>query len=124
MRCLIAVEDEAVRDTVAHAIETFDDVTVEEVDLEECREQVRRKRYDFAVLSYRSGNRESMELWERIRDDAPELELLAVTPSSAVGGNRSEHQHLRVFAWLGVPIDVVELFGTIRRLVDRLGKAT
>lgn len=122
MRCLIAVEDETARDTIAHAIETFDDVDVDEVALEECRERVRRKRYDFAVLTYRSGNRESVELWERIRDDAPELELVAVTPSSAVGGNRAEHLRLKVFAWLGVPVDVVELYGLVRRLIDRLGK--
>lgn len=124
MRCLIAVEEESVRDTIAHAIETFDDVEVDAVDLEQCREQFRRKRYDFAVLTYRTGNRDSVELWDRIRDDAPDLPLVAVTLSTALGGNRAERTRLKVFAWLGVPIDVVVLYGTLRRLIDRLNKVT
>lgn len=110
------------RDTIAHAAESFPDVEVEAIELEDCRDRIRRRRYDFAVLTYRTGNRESVELWDRIRDIAPDLPLVAATPSLAVGGNRAERARLRVFAWLGVPLDVVELYGTLRRLIDRIAK--
>ena len=123
MRCLVAVEDSLVLDTIAHAAGAFPDVEVDTTSVEECREQLRRRRYDFALIAYRTRDHESVELWDKIRDDAPELPLIALTPNAAIGGAKSDRARLKVFSWLGEPLDVVELYGTLRRVIDRVKKS-
>lgn len=124
MRCLIAADDAQVRDNIAHATENFGEIEIDSVPFEECRTQLRRRRYDFGFVELRFGSRESMESWEKIRQVAPDLPLVGLTPASAVSGHRGDRSRLQLFALVGTPLDVVELYRTTRRLIDRVVKGS
>ena len=123
MRCLVAVDDPSVRDTVAHAATNFGGIEVDAVAVEECRRQIRRRRYDFGLVALKFGSKDSMEFWEKIRSSAPNLPLVGLTSASAVDGYKGDRSRLQLFALLGVPLDVVDLYRTLRRLIDRVKRS-
>lgn len=123
LRCLIAVDDGAIRDVVAEAARGFAGVQIDEATLEIGREQLRRRRFDLAFVALTSASKDSRQLLDEIRALAPDTLLIGLTPSGAVEGKRMERQEYNLFGLLGTPVDVVELFGTLRRAVDRIMKA-
>lgn len=123
LRCLIAVDDGAIRDVVAEAARGFAGVQIDEATLEIGREQLRRRRFDLAFVALTSASKDSRQLLDEIRSLAPDTLLIGLTPSGAVEGKRMERQEYNLFGLLGTPVDVVELFGTLRRAVDRIMKS-
>lgn len=119
MRCLVAVDDQRERDVVAAAARAFQGVEVDSADLEGGKTQLRRRRYDFAFVQLLSGTRSAEQLWEEYRALDPSLPLVALTPTAAVEMRRKDKSRLGVATLLGTPVDAVELFGTVRRLIDR-----
>lgn len=123
MRCLVAVDEPGVRDAVAQAAVTFEGIEVDKHDVEGGRDALRRRKYDFGFVTLKSASTESMALFDEIRELARDIILVALTPSSAVSGKRAERGEHNLFALLGTPIDVVEIYATLRRLIDRLKKS-
>jgi len=122
VRCLISANDPQIRDQVAAAALAFQDMKVDVADVDACRSMVRRRLYDFAFVVLRSGSRESESLWDEIREVAPDMLLVALTPQSGVKVRRGDRNRFGLFALLGTPVDTVELDRTLRRLIDRLTK--
>jgi DNA-binding NtrC family response regulator len=123
LRCLIAVDDAPTRDVVAEAARGFSGVQIDEATLESGREQLRRRRFDLAFVALKSASKDSRQLLDEIRSLAPDTLLVGLTPAGAVEGKRMERQEYNLFGLLGTPVDVVELFGTLRRAVDRITKS-
>jgi DNA-binding NtrC family response regulator len=121
-RCLVAVDDGAIRDIVAEAVRGFPGFAIDALALESGREQLRRRRFDVAFVSLKSASKDSRALLDEIRSLAPSTLLIGLTPQSAVDGKRMERAEYNLFAVLGTPLDIVELFATLRRVVDRITK--
>ena len=121
MRGLIAVDDVATRDVIVTAVASFSDVEVDvdAVDIESGRDLLRGRPYDFAVITWRSDSRESVALFEEVRELAKDLILVALTPKDALQGRRGERAQFDLFALLGTPLDPVDLYRTLRRIMDR-----
>ncbi len=123
MRCLVATDDAATRDTVASAVKSFPDIDVDAASVDDARSLIRRRRFDFGFFTLKSGSRESITLWEELRALDAECTIVALSPRSGMSSARAtEVTTLRPFARLGTPIDSVEVYGTVRRLLDRLKK--
>jgi hypothetical protein len=118
---LIAIDDVAQRDQVATAAASFEDVIVEAQDGNGGRDAVRRRRYDFGVIVLRSG-REPDNPINDVRSYAPDLQLIGLTPRSTLSLRREEKTRLNLFALLGTPLDTVELYRTLRRVIERIRK--
>ncbi len=84
---------------------------------------LRRRRYDLALTTLTSTSKEAEELWAELGQVTPRIELIALTPEAGLSVHRADKSRLNLFALLGTPIDAVELYGTLRRLIDRLKKA-
>jgi hypothetical protein len=123
MRCLVAANDAQIRDQVAAAACAFEDVEVDVADVEDCRNMVRRRIYDFGFVALKSGSHESEALWDDLRQTAPDMLLVAMTPRSGMKVRRSDRGRFDLFALIGTPVDPVEVFRTLRRLIDRLTKS-
>ncbi|MFH0943803.1 MAG: hypothetical protein V2A76_01285 [Planctomycetota bacterium] len=122
MRCLVAVDDARIRDAVGTAVRAFPDVEPDIVDVEQGRLLLRRRRYDLALTTLRSESKESKALWEALLAVTPRIELVGLTPRTGLSVHRADRSRLHLFALLGTPLDAVELYGTLRRLLDRLRK--
>ena len=120
MRALVAIADPHVRDALCVAFRAFPGVSVETALEEEARHLLRRRRFDVLAASLRSDRREGEKLVEEARHLLPDLEIVAVTPRSALAVRRADKSKHRLFALLGVPLDPVGVYATIRRLLDRL----
>ncbi|MBI4881205.1 MAG: hypothetical protein HY812_16340 [Planctomycetes bacterium] len=123
MRCLVAVDVPAIRDAVGSAARAFSGVEVDAVDVEKGRSLLRRRRYDFGFLTLDSRTEDCEVIWEEFHQTSPDLPLVALTPSSALSVRRGDRSRLKLFALLGTPPDAVELYGTLRRLIERIKKS-
>ena len=123
MRCLVAIDDAEVRDTVGSAVLAFPNVEADAVDVEEGRLLLRRRRYQLAVTTLLSESKESKALWEELQRVSPRVEVVGLTSRTGLSVHRSDRNRLNLFALLGTPIDAVELFGTLGRLFDRIRKS-
>ncbi len=123
MRCLVAVDVPAIRDAVGLAARAFSGVEVDAVDVENGRSLLRRRRYDFGFLALDSHSQDSDLIWDEFHQVSPDLPLVALTPTSALSVRRGDRSRLKLFALLGTPPDAVELYGTLRRLIDRIRKS-
>ncbi len=121
MRCLIAIDDANVRDAVATAAASFEGVEVDVFDADGGSEAVRRRRYDFGVVALGAG-REVEDAADALRTLAPNLHLIALSPRTSLQHRRDEKPRLNLFALLGTPVDPVELYRTLRRVLERLKK--
>ncbi len=123
MRCLVASDDAATRDAIASAVKSFPEIDVDKASVDDARLMIRRRRFDFGFLTLKSGSRESLTLWDEMRTLASECTRVALTPRSGMSSARAaEITEFRPFARIGTPIDSVEVYGTVRRLLDRLKK--
>ena len=128
MRCLIAATDPPVRDTILTAVRAFPEIDCDAVDPETGRMHLRRRRYDFAIVALESADErargpsqaeDSTTLLEELRAIAPDLPVLGVTRRSALSVRRPELKRLGLFGLIGAPLDTLELYRTLRRLLDR-----
>ena len=122
MRCLVAVDDAMIRDAVGPAVLAFPDVKPDVVDVEHGRLLLRRRRYELALTTLRSESKESKALWDALLAVTPRVELVALTPRTGLSVHKGDKSRLHLFALLGTPLDAVELYATLRRLLDRLRK--
>jgi DNA-binding response OmpR family regulator len=123
LKCLIAVANPELRDIVAAAARSFEHVAVDALALEDGREALRRRQYHVAFVTLMSSSKDSRSLLEEIRNQSHDVLLVGITPRAAIGGKRQERGEYDLFALLGTPLDVVELYATLRRAVDRIMKS-
>lgn len=123
MRCLIAVDDPAVRAAVSSAARAFPDLEADACGLEDGRLLLRRRRFDFVCATLPGDTKESKACWDELLALRPVPELIALAPATGLSVRRADKGRLHLFALLGLPIDAVELFGTLRRIMDRVRKS-
>lgn len=125
MRCLIASADNSIRDTIVAAAHAFQGVECDAVDAATGRLNLRRRKYDFAFVVLASvgegpAAEEANTLITELRELAPTLPVIGVARQAALSVLRSEKNKQNLFSLIGSPPDTLELYRTIRRVLDRL----
>ena len=123
LRCLLAIDDAVARDAIAQAVGSFDGVECDSKDLAHGRDQLRRRTYDLAFVALKSVSKDSKQLLDEIRETSPGALVIGVTPATALESKKQERTENALFALLGVPLDVVQTFSTLRRAIDRITKS-
>lgn len=123
LRCLLAIDDALARDAIAQAVASFEAVECDAKDLAHGRDQLRRRTYDLAFVALKSVSKDSKQLLDEIRETSPGALVIGVTPATALESKKQERAENALFALLGVPLDVVQTFSTLRRAIDRITKS-
>lgn len=123
MRCLVAVDDSVIRDAVSTAVGAFPEMEVDAVGVEDGRILLRRRRYDMAFSTLGSRSEETEPFWEELQKLSSPIELVGLTSASGLSVHRADKSKRQLFALLGLPVDAVQIFSTLRRLIDRIKKS-
>jgi DNA-binding NtrC family response regulator len=104
------------------ALRAFGAIDVDATSVDEGRAMLRRRRYDFGIVPIESGQRSVDVLWEDIERLAADLPLIAFSQTANLALRRVDGRRAGVFAQLTVPLDALELFKALRRLLDRFSR--
>lgn len=123
--CLLVTADTAVRDVLKVGL---DQTGAFDVDLAEDQwavEMAKSKAYRVVIADTSLGDgTDGLELLRRIRDVSPDAELLYI----ARNRNQSRHlnrdkQSLGLYGFVHVPVEPLEYYRTLARLLERMGAA-
>lgn len=122
--CLLVTSDKGVRDVLKVGLEQTQTFTVDTVDDTWATEMVRSKPYEVVIVDpQRADGGDGTQILTEIRGLAPDANLLLVARGRSQ--NRflaRERQQLGIYALVHVPVEPVEFFETIARLLERIAQ--
>lgn len=123
--CLLVTADTAVRDVLKTGLDQTGGFAVDVAEDQWAVEMARSKPYRVVIAdtSLADGS-DGLELLRKIREVSQDAELLYI----ARNRNQSRHlnrdkQALGLYGFVHVPVDPLEYFRTLARLLERLGGA-
>jgi DNA-binding NtrC family response regulator len=124
--CLFVAGDRQVRDVVKVGLEQAGAFALDMADDAWAIEMVRARRYQVVIAdSTLADGSDGLDFLTEVRNALPDAELLLVARGKAQGRLASrDKQKLGVYAAIAFPVDSLEFFRTLGRLLDRLGHAT
>ena len=122
LRCLLVTADAVVRDMVKVGLEQTQLVDVEFVEDAWALEMAKSEPFEIVIAEYSlADGSDGVELLAQIRSELPDAELLLITRTRTQSRYLArEKQTLGIYGFVHVPIDPVEFFRTIARLLDRI----
>jgi CheY-like chemotaxis protein len=121
--CLLITADPAVRDTVKVGLDQLGSFEIELAEDMWAVEMVRNRPYRVVVCDATlADGSDGLEVLRRIREVSGDAELLFICRDRTLGRNLGrEKQQLGLYGVLYVPVEPVEFFRTLARLMERLG---
>ncbi|MBL8840140.1 MAG: hypothetical protein JNL90_01290 [Planctomycetes bacterium] len=123
MRLFLAVPTPALADQLRVGLAAFGDI---EIDAEQgvlALEKIRRADIDGLIIALDPAAPDHDSLVEQVRRDMPQLDVIVVGHDAALAKLREDKVRGRIFALLGLPLEPVDFFRTIRRLRERRAAA-
>jgi DNA-binding NtrC family response regulator len=120
--CLLVAGDKQARDVLKVGLEQTGAFEIDCAEDAWAVEMVKAKRYRVVVADATLGDgTDGLELLRRVREARPDTELLLIARNKAQSRYLTrDKQELAIYALLHFPVDPVEFFKTIARLLDRL----
>ena len=124
--CLLVAGDRQVRDVVKVGLDQTGAFALDLAEDVWAIEMVKSRRYQVVIAdSTLADGADGLDFLTEVREALPEAELLLVARGKAGGRLASrDKQKLGVYAAIAFPVDPVEFFRTLGRLLDRLNHAT
>lgn len=123
MRIFLAAAGPALADQVQVGLAAFPDIQVEQATGMLALEKIRRTQIDGLVLVLDPAVPENEELLEKVRIDAPGLDIVVIGHEALLAKLREEKVRGRIFAVLKQPLEPVEFFRAINRLRQKRATA-
>ncbi len=122
IRCLLVAGEKQARDAIKVGLDQTGAFEVETAEDSWALEMAKAKTYQVVIADTTlADGGDGLELLRRIREVAPEAELLLIARNK--GQSRyltRDKQQLGIYAFLHFPIETVEFFRTVGRLIERL----
>jgi len=122
IRCLLIAGDKEARDVIKVGLEQAGAFEIETAEDAWAFEMVKTKPYQVVVVDTTlADGGDGFELLRRVREALPQAEILLVSRAenqSRVAGK--DKKEFGVYAFVPYPVDTLDFFKTIARLVDRL----
>lgn len=124
--CLLVAGDRQVRDVVKVGLDQTGAFALDLAEDVWAIEMVKSRRYQVVIAdSTLADGADGLDFLTEVREALPEAELLLVARGKAGGRLASrDKQKLGVYAAIAFPVDPVEFFRTMGRLLDRLNVTT
>ncbi len=120
MKVLVAEKDPVLRDQVIMGLNAFADMEVHEASGLMALDRIRHGEYNVLVLGLGLGADDpGFDLLDRLRSDDLEIDIVVVATEGIISQLREEKARGRIFAFLVNPLDPVEFFRTLARLIHR-----
>lgn len=124
MRLFLAVPTPALSDQLRVGLAAFGDIEIDSEQGVLALEKIRRADIDGLIIALDPAAPDHDALVEQVRRDMPQLDVIVVGHDAALAKLREDKVRGRLFALLGLPLDPVDLFRTIRRLRERRAATT
>ena len=123
IQCLLVAGEKQARDTVKVGLDQTGAFEVDTAEDGWALEMVKAKAYQVVIAdSALADGSDGLELLRHVREALPEAELLLIARSKVQSRYITrDKQKLGIYALVPYPIETLEFFKTLARLVDRLG---
>lgn len=119
MESLVLIEDASLRDIVVTGLRNVPGVHAESPAGFPDVDRARRRRYDAIFIDHDPNRGGSVNRLARLRELAPESEIVVVAGERAVRALQGDRARLNIGSFLGLPMDVREFFLLAARLHKR-----
>jgi DNA-binding NtrC family response regulator len=121
IHCLLVAAEKQARDVLKVGLEQSGSFAVDTADDVWAVEMAKTKAYEVVVADTTlSDGADGLELLRKIREALPQAELLLIARNKAQSRYMTrDKQELGIYAFLHFPLETVEFFKTIARLVER-----
>jgi DNA-binding response OmpR family regulator len=123
IHCLLVTPDTALRDVVKVGLDQTGAFQVDVAEDAWAVEMAKAKRYRVVIVdSSLADGSDGLDTLRRVRDVLGDAELLLVARNRNQSRQLTrDKQTLGLYGFLHVPVDPIEFFGTVARLLERLG---
>ena len=118
MKILVANLGSGVQDTIQVGLEAFEGVEVECAEGMVALDRVRRCNYDAVFLGWQEGQDDSVA---RILEERPDLPLVLCAQDAVL--RRVKQERVKFAAVLELPLEPVDFFKVVHRLLQRVSSA-
>ncbi len=119
MKVLLAELDAEIQDQIHVGLEAFGDISADSARGVMALDRVRRCDYDCVFIGVGGGNDPGQELFERARDEHPELPIVIVANETSMRKFKGEKVRGKIAASLLTPLVPVEFYRMVGRLRSR-----
>ena len=121
-RCLLVAADKQARDCVKVGLEQAGAFEVDTCEDSWATEMAKAKPYELVVADATLGDGgDGVDFLRRVREILPDAELLLISRNKSESRYLvRDKQQLGIYAFVHCPIDAVEFYKTIARLMERL----
>ena len=122
IRCLLVAGEKQARDTIRVGLDQTNAFEVDTAEDQWAVEMAKAKSYQVVIADSTLGDgTDGLEFLAKIRDVLPEAELLLIGRSKVQSRYVTrDKQKLGIYALLQFPLETLDFFKTIARLLDRL----
>ena len=119
MRFFLAIANPIVADQVKVGLSAFGSTQIDQGQGLLALDKIRRSDLDGILISLEPGATENDELFERLRSNPVDAELVLIAGEAYAARLREDKLRGHIFAFLKQPFEAVEFFRTISRLKQK-----